>query len=87
MFCWVNVVGFSVSMGDFFWEYLYVFEVFIYLVKRNVCCRVISKMFGLIEKEEVVIKKCELKNVNWLKKFLMMLKNGIFYLYVLWLVS
>ncbi|WCJ28655.1 Ubiquitin carboxyl-terminal hydrolase family protein [Euphorbia peplus] len=83
---WKNIVGLNVTMGEFVHKYPHIFEVFVHPHRRNLCCRISSKMRGLINEEESAIRVSELDSVRRVKKLLMMSKNGRLHVHALRLI-
>ncbi|KAI3830260.1 hypothetical protein L1987_04397 [Smallanthus sonchifolius] len=84
---WSNIVGLNVPVGGFLRKYRHVFDVFPHPVKRNVCCKLTSKMKLLLQEESNVIKNMELDNVKRIKKLLMISVTGTLHIHALRLIK
>ncbi|KAL8225264.1 hypothetical protein R6Q57_017821 [Mikania cordata] len=61
---WSNIVGVNVPIGGFLRKYRHVFDVFPHPIKRNICCKLTSKMKLLLQEESDVIINMELDNAK-----------------------
>ncbi|XP_076939567.1 protein ROOT PRIMORDIUM DEFECTIVE 1-like [Bidens hawaiensis] len=84
---WTHIVGLNVPIGGFIRNARHVFDVFPHPVKRNVCCRLTSKMSLLIQEESSVIKDMELDNVRRIKKLLIISVTGSLHIHALRLIK
>ncbi|CAN1187994.1 Protein ROOT PRIMORDIUM DEFECTIVE 1 [Linum perenne] len=80
---WRNIVGLNVGVSEFIQKYPHIFEIFPHPIRRNLCCRITSKMKDLMSEEAKVTKECELEVLWRLKKLLMMSKNGTLHVHAL----
>ncbi|KAK7308776.1 hypothetical protein RJT34_05000 [Clitoria ternatea] len=83
---WRNILGLNVPIGSFLHNYPHVFDVFAHPLRRNLCCRVTSKMKDLILLEDVAVKQQEVEAVKRVRKLLMMSVNGTLRVHALRLV-
>ncbi|GAB2218855.1 hypothetical protein Droror1_Dr00002087 [Drosera rotundifolia] len=84
---WATRVGLNIDVSEFIKKYLHLFEVFMHPVRRNRCCRVTSKMMGLVDEEMGVIRDCEMESVARVKKLLMMSRTGTLHMHALGLAK
>ncbi|XP_024975214.1 protein ROOT PRIMORDIUM DEFECTIVE 1-like [Cynara cardunculus var. scolymus] len=83
---WNNIVGLNVPIGGFLRKYPHVFDVFTHPIKRNICCKLTSKMTMLLQEESNVIRDMELDNVRRIKKLLMISVTGTLHIHALRLI-
>lgn len=83
---WRNIVGISTGIGDFLRKYPHVFEIYRHPIRKNVCCRVSSKLDELVVEEGRIIYESRGEIVRRLKKLLMMSTSGKLHMHALWLV-
>lgn len=83
---WKNILGLNINVGKLLHKYPHIFNVFTHPVKRNICCRLTSKMEKLLTLEESVTRKHELDCVCRVKKLLMMSNKGSLHVHALRLI-
>lgn len=84
---WNNIVGLNVPIGGFLRKYPHVFDVMPHPVKKNICCKISSKMKDLVKGEYNVVKSLELENVERVKRLLMMSVDGSLHIHALRLIK
>lgn len=84
---WNKIVGLNVPIGGFLNKYPHVFDVFPHPIRKNICCKLTSKMKSLLQEERNVIKDMEFDNVIRLKKLLMMSVTGSLHIHALRLIK
>ncbi|KAI3525854.1 hypothetical protein L1887_04983 [Cichorium endivia] len=84
---WSRIVGLNVPIGGFLRKYPHVFDVFPHPIKRNVCCKLTSKMKLLLQEESNAIRDMESDTVNRIKKLLMISITGTLHIHALRLVK
>ncbi|KAL8235706.1 hypothetical protein R6Q59_016787 [Mikania micrantha] len=84
---WSNIVGLNVPIGGFLKKYRHVFDVFPHPIKRNICCKLTSKMKLLLQEESDVTINMELDNVKKIKKLLMISVTGTLHIHALRLIK
>ncbi|KAL5204750.1 hypothetical protein ABZP36_009621 [Zizania latifolia] len=83
---WRHEVGLNIEIGAFLKKYPHIFDIYVHPIKRNECCKVNSKMAGLIAEEDAVIRENEPAIVKRLKKLLMLSMDGTLNMHALWLI-
>nr|XP_043611273.1 protein ROOT PRIMORDIUM DEFECTIVE 1 [Erigeron canadensis] len=84
---WKNIVGLNVPIGRFIRKYPHVFDVMPHPVKKNICCKISSKMKDLVKEEYNLVKSLELENVERVKRLLMMSTDGSLHIHALRLIK